>query len=450
MRTVTDSILIVDDDEAVAKVLSAGLADHGIAAVSVSSADEALRLLRRRMFGAVLSDVRMPGISGMELLPALRDQWPETPFILLTAHGTVAMAVEAMKGGAMDFLTKPFDLDEVVAVARRALSISAAQAKKVPSIPVSASPLASRSSAMKQVDAILRRAAESDCTVLLTGESGTGKEIAARFLHDRSARVAGPFVPIQCAALPENLLESELFGYEKGAFTGAAGRKPGRLELAAGGTVFLDEIGELSGATQVKLLRVLQEKTFEHLGGLATVKANVRFIAATHRDLVSMVRDGGFREDLYYRLNVCPVHLPPLRERREDIVPLVEHFAQIHSAGRRTVSFDADALQILARQSWPGNIRQLQNFVERMVVLCEGPAIDRESVLEGLRPAGCSAQISAPSGVDATLDSSRREAERQAVKTALERSAGNRTQAARLLGVSRRTLYNKLADLSIA
>jgi two-component system response regulator AtoC len=450
MRAVTDRILIVDDDEAVAKVLSAGLADQGIATATVGSADGALTLLRQREFGAILSDVRMPGLSGMELLPALKDQWPETPIILLTAHGTVAMAVEAMKGGAMDFLTKPFDLDEVVAVARRALSISAAHSKKIPSIPVSASPLASRAPAMKHVDGILRRAAESDCTVLLTGESGTGKEVAARFLHDRSARAAGPFVPVQCAALPENLLESELFGYEKGAFTGAAGRKPGRVELASAGTIFLDEIGELSGPTQVKLLRVLQEKTFEHLGGVATIKANVRFIAATHRDLVSMVRDGRFREDLYYRLNVCPVHLPPLRERREDIVPLVEHFARVHSAGRLAVCFDGDAIEILAQQPWPGNIRQLQNFVERMVVLCESPRIGKAAVLEGLRPAGWPAQISTPSSPEATLDSSRREAERQAVKTALERSAGNRTQAARLLGVSRRTLYNKLADLDMA
>jgi two-component system, NtrC family, response regulator AtoC len=451
MQSAEERVLIVDDDAAVAKVLRAGLIEEQIAAECVGSAEEAMRALQRRPFDVVLSDVRMPGASGMTLLSTLHHQWPETPVILLTAHGTVRMAVEAMREGAMDFLTKPFDLDEVVALVRRALMLSARRLKKVPSIPVSTTGPATRSPAMMEAQAVLARVGPSDCTLLLLGESGTGKEVAARSVHRSSPRAARPFVAMHCAALPDSLLESELFGYERGAFTGASARKPGRLELAEGGTVLLDEIGETSAATQVKLLRVLQEKTFERLGGVTTLRADVRFVAATHRDLAMMVREGQFREDLYYRLSVCPVRLPPLRERREDIVPLVEHFTEVHCQGRARVAFGPDALDVLRSHPWPGNVRQLQNFVERMVLLSDSPTIGRDAVVEALGGAACGSPATSGDGtpVDPSLDASLREAERDAVKKALERARGNRTQAARLLGVSRRTLYNKLAEYGL-
>jgi DNA-binding NtrC family response regulator len=440
-----ESVLIVEDDAAVAKVLQAGVTGEGIAAECVSSAEEALRVLQLRPFDVVLSDVAMPGASGLTLLSTMHQKWPDTPVIMLTAHGTVRMAVEAMREGAMDFLTKPFDIDEVVAVVRRALAVSAKRAKKVPSIPVAAAGLATRSPAMAAAQAVLERAAASDATVLLLGESGTGKELAARTIHTKSPRADKPFVAVHCAAIPDALLESELFGYERGAFTGATARKPGRLDLADGGTLFLDEIGEMSAATQVKLLRVLQEKTFERLGGIETVRANVRFVAATHRDLASMVKQGHFREDLYYRLSVCPVRLPPLRERAEDIAPLVEHFSSIYGQGRARVTFTPEALDLLTRHPWPGNVRQLENFVERTVLLSDTTLVGPEALAQSL-PGSAELSMVEPPPSGAALDVSLRDAERAAVKKALERTHGNRTQAARLLGVSRRTLYNKLAE----
>jgi DNA-binding NtrC family response regulator len=359
-----------------------------------------------------------------------------------------------MKDGAVDFLTKPFDIDDAVGTVRRALTLSARRHREVPSIPASSNGLATRSPAMQEAWRILQRAARSDCTVLVLGESGVGKEVAVRFLHERSNRADKPFVAVHCAALPDALLESELFGYERGAFTGASTRKPGRLELAEGGTLFLDEIGDTSPSTQVKLLRVLQERTYERLGGLSTIKANVRFVAATHRDIGTMVEGGAFREDLFYRLSVCPVRLPPLRERRDDIVPFAEHFARLHGQPGSPVVFEPAALDLLADQPWPGNVRQLQNLVERMVLLSDGPTIGRDAVADELaRGSTPPPPLAAEAGTEAsgtTLEAKRRDAEREAVTKALERAGGNRTQAARVLGVSRRTLYNKLAEYGLA
>jgi two-component system response regulator AtoC len=314
------------------------------------------------------------------------------------------------------------------------------------------------------VEALLTRAAAGTATVLVRGESGTGKELAAKVVHDSSPRRAGPFVKLHCAALPETLLESELFGYEKGAFTGAATRKPGRVELAHGGTLFLDEIGDITLHVQVKLLRLIQEREFERLGGTQTLKVDVRFVAATHRPLEEMVKKGEFREDLFYRLNVVPVWLPPLRARPEDVEPLARHFLEVHAKanGRTPFTLTADALQSLQAQPWPGNVRQLQNFMERLVVLSDGPSLTGEDVARelarqpGLMPTvfqapaaspSLAAPVAAPTGSEPkTLESQRRDTERQALLDALKRAGDNRTLAARLLGISRRTLYNKLEE----
>jgi two-component system response regulator AtoC len=379
----------------------------------------------------------------------------------MTAHGTVPMAVEAMKAGAQDFILKPFDREEILFTIRKALLLHA-QEDVEPRAPLKASTFVGHSAAMAQVESLLTRAAAGTATVLLRGESGTGKELAAKALHDASPRHGGPFVKLHCAALPETLLESELFGYEKGAFTGAATRKPGRVELAHGGTLFLDEIGDITPHVQVKLLRLLQEREFERLGGTQTLKVDVRFVAATHRPLEEMVKKGEFREDLFYRLNVVPVWLPPLRARPEDIEPLARHFLDVHARanGRQPFTLTADALQALQAQPWPGNVRQLQNFMERLVVLSDGPGLSGEDVARelarqpGLMPQpAAAAATSAPApvvpsagGEQKTLESQRRETERQALLDALKRAGDNRTLAARLLGISRRTLYNKLEE----
>ena len=304
---------------------------------------------------------------------------------------------------------------------------------------------------MREVIELLGRAARSTATVLLRGESGTGKELAARAIHEQSPRRAGPLVVVHCAALPDTLLESELFGHEKGAFTGAVCRKPGRIELADGGTLFLDEIGDVPLAMQVKLLRVLQERTFERLGGTETVKVDVRFVAATHQDLDAMVRAKTFREDLYYRLAVVPIVMPPLRARPEDIAGLVARFAATFGAanGKGAITVAADALERLQRESWPGNIRELQNFVERLVVLTDGTTIGRDDVERELARSVAitpTAAPASPGASTATLDDRRRVTEREALREALDRMQGNRTLAARILGISRRSLYNKLAE----
>jgi two-component system response regulator AtoC len=349
-------------------------------------------------------------------------------------------------------MQKPFDREEILFVLEKALANAKRAAEAAPEPASSERELIGASDAMREVQALIDRAARSTATVLLLGESGTGKELAARAVHERSARKGKPFVKLHCGALPDNLLESELFGYEKGAFTGAVNRKPGRVELADGGTLFLDEIGDISPATQVKLLRVLQEREFERLGGTQTIKVDVRFVAATHRDLAAMSARGEFREDLYYRLNVIPMLLPPLRARPEDIEALVARFSAAHGA---RVRFEPEAVALLRAQRWPGNVRQLQNFVERVVVLSDSPTITAQDVERELQrkvgaPAESTADAahSAPEGAAATpnLDARVRETEKNALKNALEKAKGNRTLAARLLGVSRRTLYNKLEE----
>jgi DNA-binding NtrC family response regulator len=454
-----DGVLVVDDDAAIGKVLVALLEQRGLDATHVASAEEALRALDARPYDVLLSDVRMPGMSGLELLDRVRATHAEMPVVLITAHGSVALAVDAMKRGAADFVQKPFDKDEIGFVIEKALLSSRPARSAVPPAtpPPAPSPAEGRfigeSQAMKDVFATIRKVAPSTATVLLRGETGTGKELAARALHEASPRKAEPFVTVHCGALPENLLESELFGHEKGAFTGAVQRKPGRVELAHKGTLFLDEIGDISLGVQVKLLRVLQEREFERLGGTQTIRVDVRVIAATHRDLEGMIAKGELREDLFYRLNVVPITMPPLRARDGDVATLARHFATAvgDSLGRPGARLDDEALALLALQPWPGNVRQLQNFVERLVVLGDAPVIGRADVDRELArsssgrppPAGDRRDGRRP---ELSLDAQRRETEKEALVRALAQAGNNRTRAARILLVSRRTLYNKLRE----
>jgi two-component system response regulator AtoC len=458
MAQLTGHVLLVDDDPAVGKVLGALLAQAGIEAHHVSSAQDALNVLGTRPVDVVVTDLRMPGMDGMQLLDQISARWPDIPTILLTAHGSVPLAVEAMKKGAADFVLKPFDREEILYSVRKALT-KVANEEQAPE-PGAPGAFVGGSPAMKEVYDLIRKAASGNATVLLRGESGSGKELAARAVHEQSARKNGPFVKVHCAALPDSLLESELFGYEKGAFTGAASRKPGRVELAQGGTLFLDEIGDITPQIQVKLLRLLQDREFERLGGTETLKADLRFVAATHRPLEQMIQKNEFREDLFYRLNVVPIVLPPLRQRPEDIEPLTAHFVKTLGAanGKPGAQLERAALELILMQSWPGNVRQLQNFVERLVVLNDDKdaviraadvqrELSRTQGLSGAPPPGAPAPAGAPAPTPpGTLDEKRREAEREALLDALKRAGDNRTLAARLLGVSRRTLYNKLEE----
>jgi two-component system, NtrC family, response regulator AtoC len=446
------SVLVVDDDAAVSRVLAALLGQGGFEASLASSAEAALAALDAAPVDLVLSDVRMPGRSGLELLKLLKERQPELPVVLITAHGTVPLAVEAMREGAADFLLKPFQREEVLFVVQKALSASQRAREAPPPRTTSAATqaLVGEAPALEEARQLILKAAASQATVLVLGETGTGKELAARAIHLASARAKGAFVHLDCGALPETLFESELFGYERGAFTGAMARKPGRVELAQGGTLFLDEVGELSLSSQVKLLRLLQEREFERLGGTETLKADVRVVAATHQVLAEMVQAGRFREDLRYRLEVIPITMPTLRSRPEDVPGLVRHFLTTLGAsnGRPGVTVSPPALELLSRQRWPGNVRQLQNFVERLLVLSEGTTLGLAEVARELERTDGAAPPAAKAG-GASLEARRQGAERDAVAEALRKARGNRSLAARLLGVSRRTLYNKLEALGL-
>lgn len=446
-------ILLVDDDAAITTVLGSLLKQEGLSVVTAASGAEALALLEKQPVDLVITDLRMPGLDGMGLLRRVAQASPDVPVVVLSAHGTVASAVDAMKAGAADFLTKPFDRDEVLFVVKKALAAT----EQAPAAAASDSVFAplGRSAAMAELRDTVRRSAASSATVLILGESGAGKEVVARAIHEASPRKSKPFIKINCAAFPETLLESELFGYEKGAFTGANQRKPGRIELAHGGTLLLDEIGDVSLMTQVKLLRVIQSKEVERLGGTQTVHVDVRFLAATHRDLPHMVEEGEFRQDLYYRLDVIQLLVPPLRERPEDVELLADHFARqaAENNARRGIELSSDARALLLEQPWPGNVRQLENFMERLVVLSDGPKLTRADVERELARDAARARPSrssvAPPASEPRLEDQRRDAERKAIVEALQRASGNRSLTARLLGISRRTLYTKLAELGL-
>ncbi|HXJ60533.1 MAG TPA: sigma-54 dependent transcriptional regulator [Verrucomicrobiae bacterium] len=433
-------ILIVDDDAGQRSLLNSFLSSQGFQIFLASTGEQALETLRREEVHLMISDVRMPGISGLETLRQARRERPHLPVLLVTAFADIREAVGAMRDGALNYLSKPIDLDELLALVRHATGLAVTSPvrfednRELPSFLVARSPL---------MQAVLRDAslvAPSESRVLITGESGVGKEILADVLHAWSPRAAGPLVKVNCAALPETLLESELFGHEKGAFTGATAQRIGRFEQAGGGSIFLDEIGEMSPALQAKLLRVTQDGRFQRVGSNAEIQTNARILAATNRNLDDEVRQGRFREDLYYRLNVVELNIPPLRERREDILALALHFLQQLTQGRARLS--AAVTECLERYNWPGNIRELRNAMERAALLSRGELILPEHLPGRVRTVA--AQAIAPDPTDARR---LEEIENQAILQALRKYEFNRTETARALGISRRALLYKLQRL---
>ena len=455
-------VLIVDDEPNVRKVLAALLEQSGYATAQAGSGEEALALVRAEDPDLVLTDLKMPGMDGLDLLNRLRREFGEIPVVMLTAHGTVATAVDAMKRGAFDFLTKPFERAQVVDVIAKALG-QARRARSEFHGPVAEGVrcgMVGRSAALETLCRLIERVAPSPATVLITGETGTGKELVAESIHLLSLRRDGPLVRINCGALPENLVESELFGHERGAFTGADRPKPGRFELADGGTLFLDEVAELALPSQVKLLRVLQDGEVGRVGGTGTRRVDVRLVAATNRDLSTAVSAGRFREDLYYRLKVVELRVPPLRERPDDIPLLVDFFLDKHSRrlGLARPGTSPDALAAFMTHPWPGNVRELENAVERALLLGEGPALTERDFGIGLGEPllGDSRGPTAPppgaasgGGLKQASRALASEAERRMILAALQETGGNITRAAEKLGLSRRGLQLKMRVLGI-
>jgi DNA-binding NtrC family response regulator len=446
-------ILIVEDEAKMRRLLELNLGEDGFSTLSAEDAESGLKLLRENPVDLVLTDLKLPGMNGLEFLQAIKRQNAALPVVVMTAFGSVETAVEAMKAGASDYVLKPFSLGEMRMVIRKELdvrklreenrSLREALGKRYAHPNVVA-----RSPKMQEVLATVDRVAPTNSTVLLGGESGVGKDLIARAVHEKSRRASGPFIKINSSAIPENLLESELFGYEKGAFTGAGTSKPGKFELADKGTLFLDEIGDVPLAIQVKLLRVLQEREFERLGGTRTVKVDVRLIAATNRDLREALEQGTFREDLYYRLNVVPMDIAPLRQRKEDIPDLVNLFISRFAgdSGKPVDGITPEAMQILVNYHWPGNVRELQNIIERACALAKGTVLKVEDIHLDLRPARAlnGAGNFLPEGM--TLE----QWEDEMIRESLRRANGNKSQAARLLGLSRNALRYRLSKIGIA
>jgi len=445
-------ILIVEDEAKMRRLLELNLGEDGFTTFSAGDAETGLKLLRDNHIDLVVTDLKLPGMDGLEFLQTIKRQNAALPVVVMTAFGSVETAVDAMKAGAADYVLKPFSLTEMRLVIHKELdvrnlreenrSLREALGKRFTHPNVVA-----RSPKMQEVLATVERVAPTNATVLLGGESGVGKDLIARAIHEKSRRASGPFLKINSTAIPENLLESELFGFEKGAFTGAIASKPGKFELADKGTLFLDEIGDVPPATQVKLLRVLQEREFERLGGTKTVKVDVRLIAATNRDLRQALEQGTFREDLYYRLNVVPIDIAPLRERKEDIPDLVNLFvSRCGESGKVMEGITPQAMQMLVNYHWPGNVRELQNIIERACALSKGALLEAEDIHIDVRPSkpGNGAPGFLPEGM--TLE----QWEDEMVQEALRRANGNKSQAARLLGLSRNALRYRLSKIGIA
>jgi DNA-binding NtrC family response regulator len=459
-------VLIAEDEQNLRWVLGAILARQGYEVLQAGDGLEALELLGRHQVHTVLTDLRMPRLDGMGLLARIARDHDDLPVIMLTAHGSVESAVEAVKLGAFDYLEKPFDQEQICQVVAKALrSFELSQQESRPAEPQPGCGrfhLVGQSPAIQQIFAVIDKVAPTPSTVLLMGESGTGKELIAKALHEHSPRRERPFIKINCAAIPKTLMESELFGYDKGAFTGAVGSKPGRFELADRGTLFLDEIGELPLEMQAKLLRVLQDGQVERLGGIKSVQVDVRLVAATKRDLGQEVKAGTFRDDLYYRLNVVPVVLPPLRERICDLPLLVAHFVSRlnERLQKRVEGLEPEALERLAAYAWPGNIRELENVLERTVLFCDGPRIrvaDLPPEIVGAPPGGAPVTAAEGGRREVASGASLREAvraetervEREMIVRALEETGGNVTRAARTLKISRKSLQIKMKELGL-
>ncbi|HQN08452.1 MAG TPA: sigma-54 dependent transcriptional regulator [Thermoanaerobaculia bacterium] len=449
-------ILLVEDRESLRSMLAETLGGEGYRVEAVATGDEAVRRLSEgRRYALVLTDLKLPGADGLAVLDAALANDPSVPVVLLTGYGTVETAVAAMKRGAADFLNKPVDVDLLLLLVKRhveARRSAVARALLAEEAGLAGMPrILGRSPALADALERLRRAAPSDVTVLLTGESGTGKELFARALHALSPRRAGPFVAVNVAALPEGLVENELFGHEKGAYTGAGERRAGRFELADGGTLFLDEIGELPLGAQTKLLRAVEERTFLRVGGTVPLSVDVRLVVATNRDLAARVKAGAFREDLYYRLDVFPVKLPPLRARREDVPELARAFARSSGEGARGRAFEigAGAAEKLAAWDWPGNVRELKNVVERAVLLAEGPVIRPADVVLGAPGEDAPTTPTLDGTLEETAERWRRAGEAARIRRALEEAGGDRTAAAAALDIPLKRLAQRLRDLRL-
>mgnify|MGYP000852626093 CR=1 FL=1 len=452
-------VLVVDDEEGIRHMLAVLLAREGYQVTAAASAAQAIAELLRRPYDVVLADIRMPGITGLELTDEIRRRGLSSTVIVMSAYGSLDVAIEAMKRGAYDYLAKPFKPDEVVLVLRKAeererllrenQSLKQKLVAREP--PTAAGIIAIPGGRMDEVLRKVRKIAEYKTTVLLGGESGTGKELAARALHAQSPRAQGPFVAVNCGAIPEALLESELFGHKKGAFTDAIRDKRGLFEEASSGSLFLDEVGELPLPLQVKLLRVLQEEEIRPVGAVADKKIDVRVIAATVRDLNHEVAAGRFREDLFYRLNVVYVHLPPLRERREDIPALVDHFIERNNArlGTRVEGLSSEAMRLLLQHAWPGNVRELENTIERAMVLADGERLEVECLPDRLREVQDPVRLTLRSG-ELSIKKTVRVVEEELIRKALRETRGNRTNAAKILEISHRALLYKIKEYGIA
>ncbi|MBI5136138.1 MAG: sigma-54-dependent Fis family transcriptional regulator [Nitrospirae bacterium] len=447
------SILVVDDDDSVRESLTYLLEGAGYQVVPAASGEEALKLVDSAPFSLFLTDLKMPGLDGIDLIDRIRERQPGLNGIVLTGHGSVDSAVAAMKSGAYDYIAKPFDVDELLITVARAIEFGSLKRenftlKRTLRDKYRFGNMIGASEASHKVYRIIERVADTDSTVLITGESGTGKELVARTLHFNSQRRERPLIPINCGAIPEHLLESELFGHERGAFTGAAATRIGRFESAHGGTLFLDEIGEMHPTLQVKLLRAIQEREFTRVGGNKPIRVDVRIIAATNQNLEQQVREKKFREDLFYRLNVIPIEVPPLRERRDDVALLVDHFLRRFNEGKgaRTTGFSDEALALLTAYDWPGNIRELENTVERLVILEGGCMIGPEALPEKIGQRNVTAAMGRVVLPDDGLnfDATVAEFEDALILQALERSKWVKNRAAQLLGLNRTTLVEKI------
>ncbi len=456
-------VAVIDDDPVVNDLLSDFLSSEGHEVVKAKDGREGLEALKREVFDVVFLDLKLPGLDGLQILERSKETInSRTPVVIITAHGSIDTAVKAMQLGALDYITKPFRLEETSVVVKKALEFKRLKEENVAlrrqiKERYATYGIIGTSAKMQEVFSLIDKIADTDSTVLITGESGTGKELVARTIHYKSSRSENNFVPINCGAIPKDLLESELFGHEKGAFTGAISTRIGRFELANGGTIFLDEVGELAPELQVKLLRVLQEREFERVGGVKTIKVDVRIIAATNKDLEELVQKGKFREDLFYRLNVIPLHLPPLRERKDDIPLLVEHFIEKHalSKGRESPEISQEILNIFMQYPWPGNVRELENIIERLCILASGRKVELSDLPERFRSLPAlktdnhihEIQVQedielTPKGID--LNRVLDDIETRLITQALEITGGNKTRAARLLGLNRTTLIEKL------